>query len=198
MAMTFCYTALATEGVKNCEDPIVGGIERTGYLLNRADVDLVETLSAASPNTITEFVVKTGKRGYKLDNLLNLVTTKVDGTSANRFQKVLTATVLNDGTNNTLFIEQVADRDFEGVAVIRHKFKDANGGDNASIEVIGLFVGLSSNGQAIANDKNSADTLGGWSVTLATTEPKARVYWLDAEGAAATDALFDALETPAT
>lgn len=200
---TSCQAAsLATDLVKNCTDPVLAGIEKISRIMNRADVDIQATKAtkvSGSNNLYESLVIKPTKRGYKVTNTINSVTTKVDGTYDNVFQKVVTGVLLDDGDVPSAMIEALGSKDGEFIMVIEHKFKDfgrsANPGSSA-FEIIGIENPLTSNGQAIVNDK-SADTRGGWAFGLACEEIKPRYYWMDSTYPA-TKLLFDALETPAT
>jgi hypothetical protein len=92
----------------------------------------------------------------------------------------LSGVLLDDGAAAALFIDQLASKEFEGVAVIEHKFKDfsrsALAGSSA-FEIIGLEVPLTSVGQEIKNDPADANSEGGWMFALGTLEPHARNYW---------------------
>ena len=43
MALTNCTATLAADLQKNCTDPVVGGIEKIGYIINRDDIDIAAT-----------------------------------------------------------------------------------------------------------------------------------------------------------
>ena len=202
MALTNCAATLAADLQKNCADPIVGGIEKIGYLLNRNDVDIAATKASkvvGSQNLYASLVRITGKKGYGCTNLSNLKSSKVDGTYTNKIQHVITGALLDDGDIPGSIIDALTSTEGEFVMVIEHRFKDLartlNPGSSA-FQIIGLDVPLTSKGQAVENDKASADTDGGWAFNLATTEPKARAYWYSTSYTA-TKALFDALGTAA-
>ena len=107
--------------------------------------------------------------------------------------------LLDDGDVPGSMIDALTSKDGEFVMVVEHRFKDVGrtlSPGSSAFQIIGLDVPLTSTGQAIANDKNSADADGGWSFALATTEPKARAYWYSTSYTA-TKALFNALGTAA-
>ena len=203
MGRNFCGTKnLAVDLAKNCTDAVVEGVEKISYILNRADIDIEATKASfvtGSKGLYASLVRNEGAKAYKVDNTANLVSTKVDGTYANRVQHVVSGVLLDDGDVPGSVIDALASKDGEFVMVVEHKFKDLNRATNpgsSAFQIIGLDSPLSSTGQEIKNDKASADTLGGWAFALASTEPNARNYWF-AASYSATKALFDALGTPA-
>jgi len=202
MAKTTCNTKLAADLTKNCADLVVGGIEKTGYILNRLDIDIEATKASfitGSNGLYESLVVKTGKKGYKSTNLNNMVSTKVDGLYVNKFQHVLTGALLDDGDVPASIIDALSSKEGEFVAVIVNRFVDLNRTTNSgssAFQIIGLDTPLTSANQEIKNDKASADTDGGWAFALGTSEPSSRNYWY-AETYTATRALFDALGTVA-
>ena len=202
MALTNCAATLAADLQKNCTDPVVGGIEKIGYIINRDDIDIAATKAskvAGSQNLYASLVRVIGKKGYGCTNLSNLTSTKVDGTYTNKIQHVISGALLDDGDVPGSMIDALTSKDGEFVMVVEHRFKDVGrtlSPGSSAFQIIGLDVPLTSTGQAIANDKNSADTDGGWAFALATTEPKARAYWYSTSYTA-TKALFDALGTAA-
>lgn len=198
MALTTCNVKLAADAQKNCDDPVVGGMEKPFIIFNREDVDIKATKAskvALSQNLYKTLVVKTGKRGYWATNLDSLKTTKVDGKYTNRMQKVLTGALLDDGDIPASVIDSLASKDGKFLAVVEHIYKDFGRTlfpGSSAFEIIGLDVPLTSDGQAIENDSASADTDGGWAFALSTTEPKSRAYLYDTNYAT-TKTQFDAL-----
>jgi len=200
MSLTTCGEQLAANLVKNCADPVIGGIEKIGFIINRSDIDIAATKASkvvGSKNLYASLVLLTGKKGYQCSSLSNLKSTKVDGTYTNKIQQVITGALLDDGDVPGSVIDSLISAEGEFVMVVEHKFKDlsrASSPGSSAFQIIGLDVPLTSKGQAVENDKASADTDGGWSFNLATSEPKARAYWY-ATNYTATKALFDALGT---
>ena len=200
MALGTCPVVLAGDLAKNCINPVVGGIEKDGFLVNYGDIDIEATKAskvAGSKNLYADLVLNVGTKGYLCDNLSNLVATKVDGLYTSKMQKVLTGALLDDGDVPASIIDALSSNEGRFVAVVRHIFKDLGrtlSPGSSAFEIIGLDVPLTSKGQAIVNDANSADTDGGWAFALGTSEPKARAYWYSTSYTA-TKALYDALGT---
>lgn len=200
MALGTCPVKLANDLAKNCTNPVVGGLEKDFFLLNYDDINIESTKAskvALSKNLYASLVVNVGAKGYLCDNLNNVVATKVDGLYTSKMQKVITGALLDDGDIPGSIIDALSSNEGRFVAVVRHIYKDLGRAafpGSSAFEIIGLDVPLTSKGQAIVNDANSADTDGGWAFALGTSEPKARAYWYSTSYTA-TKALYDALGT---
>ena len=200
MGKNYCPTSLAGNLTKNCTDGLVMGVEKIGKLINWDDVDIEATKASFvtdSKNTYASLVIKKGKKAYRMGNISNLTTTKVDGAYSSKFQHVISGAILDDGDDVGAIVEALGSNEGKFIAVVEHKFKDfgrSSRPGSSSFQIIGLDVPLTSNGQTIANDKNSADTDGGWAFALACSDNAARTLWYSTSYAA-TKALFDALET---
>jgi hypothetical protein len=186
MPLAYCGGNLTAGAGKNCDDPIVGGVEKLFYIMNRRDLDIQAikaSLVTGKTNIYEDIVFNVAnpvKVAYKCTNLVNAPANLAGGTYASRFNKVLSGVLLDDGAAAALFIDQLASKDFEGVAVIEHKFKDftrATLAGSSSFEIIGLEVPLTSVGQEIKNDPADANSEGGWMFALGTLEPHSRNYW---------------------
>ena len=197
MALGTCAGAVASDLLRNCTDPVVGGVEKIGWLLNKADVDIAATKAskvAGSNNLYASLVRLQGKKGYKIENISNEATTKVDGTYVNTFQHVISGALLDDGDVPGAVIEALCG-DGEFVAVIEYRYKDLGrtlSPGSSAFHIIGLDSPLTSKGQEVKNDKSSADTSGGWHFALSCTDNRARTGWYS-NSYTATKALFDAL-----
>jgi hypothetical protein len=186
MPLAYCGGNLTASAGKNCDDPIVGGVEKLFYIMNRRDLDIQAikaSLVTGQTNVYENIVFNVAdpvKVAYKCDNLINVPATLAGGTYASRFNKVLSGVLLDDGVLASKFIQEIASKDFEGVAIIEHKFKDFSRdalAGSSSFEIIGLEVPLTSVGQEIKNDPADANSEGGWMFALGTLEPHARNYW---------------------
>ena len=64
-----------------CDDIIVRGLESDGLIINRSDIDFAATVfDAQNPNIIKTLVLKTGKKGYEVNQLGNTPFTGVQST----------------------------------------------------------------------------------------------------------------------
>lgn len=178
-----------------CDDLIVRGLESDGLIINRSDIDFAATVfDSQNPNIINTLVLKTGKKGYEVNQLGNTPFTGVQstlevGTYRNTWTHAIPIVVLSntpevahdiiDGLSNGTF-----------VVILRNKFKGANG--DAEYQVYGYTQGLvASEG---TNDKYSEDTDGGWIITLQETGARMSAMFLFNTDATTTAAAYEALK----
>lgn len=178
-----------------CDDLIVRGLESDGLIINRSDIDFAATVfDAQNPNIINSLVLKTGKKGYEVNQLGNTPFTGVQstlevGTYRNTWTHAIPIVVLSntpevahdiiDGLSNGTF-----------VVILRNKFKGTNG--DAEYQVYGYTQGLvASEG---TNDKYSEDTDGGWIITLQETGARMSAMFLFNTDATTTAAAYEALK----
>ena len=178
-----------------CDDLIVRGLESDGLIINRSDIDFAATVfDSQNPNIINSLVLKTGKKGYEVNQLGNTPFTGVQstlevGTYRNTWTHAIPIVVLSntpevahdiiDGLSNGTF-----------VVILRNKFKGTNG--DAEYQVYGYTQGLvASEG---TNDKYSEDTDGGWIITLQETGARMSAMFLFNTDATTTAAAYEALK----
>ena len=178
-----------------CDDLIVRGLESDGLIINRSDIDFAATVfDSQNPNIINTLVLKTGKKGYEVNQLGNTPFTGVQstlevGTYRNTWTHAIPIVVLSntpevahdiiDGLSNGTF-----------VVILRNKFKGTNG--DAEYQVYGYTQGLvASEG---TNDKYSEDTDGGWIITLQETGARMSAMFLFNTDATTTAAAYEALK----
>ena len=178
-----------------CDDLIVRGLESDGLIINRSDIDFAATVfDSQNPNIINTLVLKTGKKGYEVNQLGNTPFTGVQstlevGTYRNTWTHAIPIVVLSntpevahdiiDGLSNGTF-----------VVILRNKFKGSTG--DAEYQVYGYTQGLvASEG---TNDKYSEDTDGGWIITLQETGARMSAMFLFNTDATTTAAAYEALK----
>lgn len=178
-----------------CDDLIVRGLESDGLIINRSDIDFAATVfDSKNPNIINSLVLKTGKKGYEVNQLGNTPFTGVQstlevGTYRNTWTHAIPIVVLSntpevahdiiDGLSNGTF-----------VVILRNKFKGTSG--DAEYQVYGYTQGLvASEG---TNDKYSEDTDGGWIITLQETGARMSAMFLFNTDATTTAAAYEALK----
>lgn len=178
-----------------CDDLIVRGLESDGLIINRSDIDFAATVfDSQNPNIINSLVLKTGKKGYEVNQLGNTPFTGVQstlevGTYRNTWTHAIPIVVLSntpevahdiiDGLSNGTF-----------VVILRNKFKGTNG--DAEYQVYGYTQGLvASEG---TNDKYSEDTDGGWIITLQETGARMSAMFLFDTDATTTAASYESLK----
>ena len=182
-----------------CDDIIVRGLESDGLIINRSDIDFAATVfDAQNPNIIKTLVLKTGKKGYEVNQLGNTPFTGVQstlevGTYRNTFTHTVSFVVLaNDPDTSHQFIDGLANGTF--VAILRNKHKGGNTGDG-EYQIYGYSQGLVAN--EISNDKYSEDTDGGWLVNLQETGSRFSAMFLFNTDATTTEAAYESLKETA-
>ena len=178
-----------------CDDLIVRGLESDGLIINRSDIDFAATVfDAQNPNIIKTLVLKTGKKGYEVNQLGNTPFTGVQstlevGTYRNTWTHAIPIVVLSntpDVAHN--IIDGLSNGTF--VVILRNKFKGSTG--DAEYQVYGYTQGLvASEG---TNDKYSEDTDGGWIITLQETGARMSAMFLFNTDATTTAAAYESLK----
>lgn len=178
-----------------CDDIIVRGLESDGLIVNRSDIDFAATVfDAQNPNIIKTLVLKTGKKGYEVNQLGNTPFTGVQstlevGTYRNTWTHAIPIVVLSntpDVAHN--IIDGLSNGTF--VIILRNKFKGSTG--DAEYQVYGYTQGLvASEG---TNDKYSEDTDGGWIITLQETGARMSAMFLFNTDAETTAAAYESLK----
>ena len=178
-----------------CDDIIVRGLESDGLIINRSDIDFAATVfDAQNPNIIKTLVLKTGKKGYEVNQLGNTPFTGVQstlevGTYRNTWTHAIPIVVLSntpDVAHN--IIDGLSNGTF--VVILRNKFKGSTG--DAEYQVYGYTQGLvASEG---TNDKYSEDTDGGWIITLQETGARMSAMFLFNTDATTTAAAYESLK----
>ena len=178
-----------------CDDIIVRGLESDGLIINRSDIDFAATVfDSKNPNTINSLVLKTGKKGYEVNQLGNTPFTGVQstlevGTYRNTWTHAIPIVVLSntpDVAHN--IIDGLSNGTF--VVILRNKFKGSTG--DAEYQVYGYTQGLvASEG---TNDKYSEDTDGGWIITLQETGARMSATFLFDTDATTTAAAYESLK----
>lgn len=182
---TLCQSLISQDIQSNCENPLVRGMESDGIIINRSDIDFAQTVfDATDTNIIKTLVLKTGKRGYEVqqDGATPFTGTNIalaTGTYRNTFTNQVALVILdNDPTVARNVVDGLANGEF--VAILRNKTKGTNG--KAEYQVFGYYQGL--HASEITADKYSEDTDGGWAVTLEETgAPKAAVFFFNTDSA---------------
>lgn len=205
MAFTNLCEKLVEADIKpSCDDPIVTGVEETGVIINRSDIDWGNVVYNGTKKTVVESLpLKAGKKGYAIYIPSNTPfagtnTELAEGTNSNKFTSNVGFVVLNNDPDVTeKIIAGLANGTF--VVVIQNKYnnktKAATPSDSVH-EIYGLQKGLKAT--ALANDKYSEETDGGWNVVLTEKEHPTPAFWLYDTDYATTLAAFEALTDVAT
>lgn len=199
MAITICGSMIGKDIAPSCDNPILTGIESTGVIVNRDDIDFTNVVKNGSrKNVIESLPLLTGKKGYSIYIPSNTPFngTKISlatGVNSNKFNSEVAFTVLNNDPDVTEdIINGLANGTY--VVVIRNKYNNTDKASTPSDSVFQIFgyeKGLRAS--AIENDKYSADTDGGWSVVLTETEHPKSAHFLYDTDYATTLTKFEAL-----
>lgn len=191
MSTQSCDYKLAADMMANCENPSTKGLRNYGYLINYDDIDFESCVrDESNPNILTTLVLQTGKKAYRMyvpGNTPYTGTNKAfaKGTYRNSFTKGVNLVILDNGPSVVKdIINPLANGLF--VAILENKFSGKDGKN--TFEVYGFEQGLAAS--ALADDKYSEDTEGGWSATLEETgAPSAGIFLFNNTVAATRTAL---------
>ncbi len=167
--MSDCVKYVLAGIERNCANPVQKGVEKTGWIVNRDHVDLINSKVAGSK--ITELAFNEGAPDKPLFPIViagktpfnGLKSSLVVGTYSNSWTKEAPIVILDTGAavvENVINPLTAADSSF--ILIVENKFKGQNG-DNA-YEVFGFDQGLVAS--AGENDKYNEECDGGWKVTL--------------------------------
>lgn len=192
-----CESILSKDINFNCDEQVVKGLESDGVIINRSDVDFSATVfDTNSPNIIKSLTLKSGKRGYEVQQLGNTPFTgaKTDlvvGTYRNTWTHEIPIAIL---ANTPEVSEKIIDGLANGtyVLILRNKSKGTDG--SAEYQVYGYEQGLVVS--AGTSEKYSDDTEGGWLITLQeTAAPKSALFLFNTDSTT-TAQLYEDLKTP--
>lgn len=178
MATESCDYKLAADLAANCESSSVAGLKNYGYIINYDDIDFDSCArDASNPCVLTTLVLKKGKKAYRMyvprkTPFSGTNKAMASSTYRNKFTKTLGLVILDNGPDvvNDI-INPLANGSF--VAILENKYGGKDGKN--TFEVYGYEQGLSAT--ALADDKYSEETDGGWSATLEETgAPSAGLY----------------------
>ena len=186
--MGLCDEVIKQDIEINCDNPIVGGIEPNGVIINRQDVDYDNVeFDTTRKNVINTLPLKAGKRGYKIyvpgpTPFNGTIATMEKGTNRNTFTNDLGFTILdNDPDVCGNVIDPLANGDF--VVIYENKFKNTNKATtpgDSTFQIVGYYQGAKA--ETLANEKYSEDTEGGWSVLLKELKsPKSGLFMFDTD-----------------
>ena len=178
MATESCDFELAADLVAGCEENSVAGVRNYGYIINSDDIDRDScTRDASNPCILNTLVLKSGKKAYRMfvpgkTPFSGTNKAFVASTYRNKFTKTVGLVILDNGPDVVKdIINPLANGSF--VIVLENKYGGKDGKN--TFEVYGFEQGLSAT--AMADDKYSEETDGGWSATLEETgAPSAGIY----------------------
>lgn len=191
MSTQSCDYKLAADMMANCENPSTKGLRNYGYLINYDDIDFESCVrDESNPNVLTTLVLQTGKKAYRMyvpGKTPYTGTNKAlaEGTYRKKFTKGVSLVILDNGPDVVKdIINPLANGLF--VAILENKYGGKDGKN--TFEIYGFEQGLSAT--ALADDKYSEDTEGGWSATLEESgAPSAGIFLFNQSVAATRTAL---------
>lgn len=195
MAITNCNYLMDASLVPDCVNPLVAGYEEEALLLNFDDIVSFECLTDKPRGEWNAVVRKVGTMGYPIKMIgatpfSGTVKAGVVGASGNRTQKTVQFTFADAGLSADNKVDILHNGKFVVIMRPLHAGSDAK----SKFEIIGKESPLRLT--ASAQDRNSADTNGGYTITLQTTEPHAGNYLWDTNYAT-TLADYEALKVAA-
>lgn len=197
--MNYCTTLLSSDIFANCNNPIVGGLERRGIIINRSDIDFGKTkFDEDYPNVISTLALLPNKRGFVIDIPANkpfagTKTTLEEGSIRNSFTHEIGILVLDNNPQICLsVIDALATGKF--VVILENTYKNTNrqnqAGNNA-YQVYGFYQGLRAS--TLENDKYSEETDGGWNILLKESRTPKSALFLFCKDFETTKQLFESL-----
>ena len=194
MASNGCDYKLAADMVADCDNASVGGLKNYGYIMNYDDIDF-DSCARAEDNRLilSSLVLKTGKKGYRMfvpgkTPFTGTNTAIADGTYRKKFTKTVNVVILDNGPDVVRdIIDPLANGKF--VVVLENKFAGKDGKN--TFQVYGFEQGLSAT--ALADDKYSEETDGGWSSTLEESGAPSPALYLFKEDVATTRTALQSL-----
>lgn len=189
-----CDFKLAADLSASCENPSVAGLKNNGYIINFDDIDFdALVFDETNPNIVKTLALITGKKAYRMyvpgkTPFTGTNKAMVAGTYRNKFTKTVNLVILDNGPDvSHNIIDQLANGQF--VIILENKF--AGKDHKNTFEIYGLEQGLSAT--ALADDKYSEETDGGWSATLEETNAPRSGIFLFGESITATRAALASL-----
>ena len=192
--MASCETIITQDIAFACDELVNRGFEADGVIINRKDVDFSATeFDETNKNIIKTLVLKTGKKGYQVQQYGNTPFTGTNsalvvGTYVNTWtHQVVLAVLSNTPDVAASIIDGLANGTF--VVILRNRTKGADG--KGEYQVYGYAQGLKAS--AGENDRYSEDYEGGWLITLEeTAAPKSAIFLFDTD-AETTQAKYESL-----
>lgn len=165
----------------SCENPIFTGIDSTAYIFNKSEIASF-TYDNTNPNIVTDITMKEVSPGVNYTGYTILQTGKtpytgtntalVEGNVSNTFTNTLNFIVPDNSPAAAAIIDNIANGKF--VVVVKNDYTGSD--DKGTFQIYGAAKGMVAT--AVANDKYSDDTNGGWAITLTEEKaPKSAVFF---------------------
>lgn len=190
-----CNSLIKADIAFDCDALSVRGVEDTAIIINRDDIDMVQTtFDTTLKNVITNLQLKAGKKGYQVVQLgatpfNGAKTDLVVGTFRNTYTNELPIAILSNDPTTLANIVEPLNSGAKFVVIIKNK--TAGGDEKALYQVYGYAQGLVAS--AGANEKYSEETDGGWLTTLTETGAPHPALFFYKTSAEATEAAIESL-----
>lgn len=197
MATITCDSLISQNIAKDCANPMVQGVERKGWIINRKDVDFANVeFVEGSTNQVSALPLLTGKKAYTIEQY---GTTPFTGSST-----VLTpGTYGGSVTNNISFVvpnnspavaENILDAFLDGefIVILENKQKGLQSDNGASaFQIFGYWQGLTL--AESTRELYSDETRGGYPISLTETNAPKSAMFLNAGTYEATRTLLNTM-----
>ena len=167
VAMAGVCGKLASDILKNCDNPVQAGTRDRGIILNFDDI--LSVTYAADGETIEDIVLNSGAIGYQIDgqnNSISPISRMVEQGFNNMWDHEVTMKGFDVSPTTKNQVNAMKDGRF--VIVCENYFRGANG--NAAFEVYGITTGLEA--MEIERDPNSEETQGAFHFMFGTKKNK--------------------------
>jgi hypothetical protein len=199
MATNVCDNLIKQNIAKNCLEPMIQGVERTAYIINRKDVDFgnVEFVEGTT-NQISALPLLAGKKAYSIEQYgstpysgssIAIAPSSQGGQATNTISLVVPS-------NSPAMYENVIDPLFDGefLVIFENKAKglrDEQYPAGGAFQIFGYWQGLTlaESTKEFYND----DTLGGFPITLVENKAPKSAMFLNAGSYEDTKALIQSL-----
>lgn len=186
--MALCDILIDANIQASCENPMFGGYEQLGWIINKSDV----ATTTIEEGVVSAISLKEGAKAYQIQSMGGQPTpttqTFVKGNFANKWNNVVTMTLLDNGVEayNNVIKPMASGAKF--VVILEHSRRNADG--TPLFEVFGLSKGLTLQDGASREEYNE-DLGGGWNLPLEENGAPTPSYFITDKS------LVEGLETPA-
>lgn len=151
-------------------NPVFKGVESIAYVFNKKEIASFTGPTSADPNVVTAITMGTDELnnnyvGYRIEQygrtpFTGTTVEMVEGTFANKFTNTFQFMIPDNSPEAAALVDGIANGSL--VAVIKNSY--TGGDDRGQFQILGMQKGLKVS--AVACDKYSDDSEGGWIVTL--------------------------------
>lgn len=186
--MALCDILIDANIQADCDNPMFGGYEQTGWIINKSDI----LTTSITEGVVASINMKPGTNAYQIQSTGQQPTpttqTFVKGNYYNKWNNVVTIALLDNSPEayNNIIKPMASGAKF--VVILEHSRKSADG--SPLFEVFGLSKGLTLQDGASREEYNE-DLGGGWNLPLEENGAPTPSYFITDKS------LIDDLKTPA-